>query len=146
MCGRPFAVHENQLVLPFGTERPQNYRVKDFGETTALQSYRLQLVPAFSDGDKEKDMFCVEMFDITENEYDYLNKAVFSDEATFHLSGKINRHNVRIWGTEESTRDRRICAGLTKTKLFCATSSVKLNGQIFLAEPTVIGNCYLDMF
>jgi len=57
-------------------------------------------VQALSDGDKGKDMFCVEMFDGKENEYDYLNKIVFSNEATFHLSGKINRHNVRIWGTE----------------------------------------------
>jgi hypothetical protein len=26
---------------------------------------------------------------------------IFSDEATFHLHGKVNRHNVRIWGTEK---------------------------------------------
>ena len=25
---------------------------------------------------------------------------VFSDDATFHVCGKVNRHNVRIWGTE----------------------------------------------
>jgi hypothetical protein len=25
-------------------------------------------------------------------------KIVFSDEATFHLSGNVNRHNQRIWG------------------------------------------------
>jgi hypothetical protein len=25
---------------------------------------------------------------------------VFSDEPAFHISGKVNRHNVRIWGTE----------------------------------------------
>ena len=29
------------------------------------------------------------MFDKTANEYDYLNKIVFSDEVTFHLSGKL---------------------------------------------------------
>ncbi|KAG8286217.1 hypothetical protein J6590_065677 [Homalodisca vitripennis] len=23
-----------------------------------------------------------------------------SDEATFHTNGKVNRHNVRIWGTD----------------------------------------------
>jgi hypothetical protein len=27
-------------------------------------------------------------------------RLIFSDEATFHLSGKMNRHNVRAWGTE----------------------------------------------
>jgi hypothetical protein len=25
---------------------------------------------------------------------------MFSDEACFHLSGKVNRHNVHIWGME----------------------------------------------
>jgi translation initiation factor IF-1 len=61
-------------------------------------------VQALSDSDTEKDMFCVEMFDKTENEYDYLNKTVFSDEVTFHLSGKINRHNVRIQGLLKKDR------------------------------------------
>ena len=27
-------------------------------------------------------------------------KLVLSDEATFHVCDKVNRHNVRIWGTE----------------------------------------------
>jgi len=35
-----------------------------------------------------------------ENEDDYLNKIVFSDEDSFHLGVKVNRHNVRRWGTE----------------------------------------------
>jgi len=30
----------------------------------------------------------------------FLDRAVFSDESTFHISGKVHRHNVRIWGTE----------------------------------------------
>jgi len=46
--------------------------------------------------------FCGEMFDKIENEDDYLNKIVFSNEATFHLSGKVNCHNVKIWGTENT--------------------------------------------
>jgi hypothetical protein len=30
----------------------------------------------------------------------FLDKIVFSDEATFHLSGKVNRHNLIIWGSQ----------------------------------------------
>jgi hypothetical protein len=30
----------------------------------------------------------------------FLAKVLFSDEATFHLSGMVNRHNVRIRSTE----------------------------------------------
>ena len=33
-----------------------------------------------------------------ENDDDLLSKIIFSDEATFHLSGKVNRYNMRIWG------------------------------------------------
>jgi hypothetical protein len=28
----------------------------------------------------------------------YVESIVFSDEATFHLSGKVNQYNMRIWG------------------------------------------------
>ena len=56
---------------------------------------------ALSDGDKEeRHEICGGMFDKMENEDDYLIKIVFSVQATFHLSGKVNSHNVRIWGTE----------------------------------------------
>jgi hypothetical protein len=103
-------------------------------------------VQALSDGDKEKDMFCVEMFDKKENECDYLNKIVFSNEATFHLSGKINRHNVRILGTENPHETVEHVRYSPKLNVFCATSSVKVYGQIFFAEPTVTGICCLDMF
>ena len=31
---------------------------------------------------------------------EFLKRICFSDEETFHLSGKLNKHNVRIWGSE----------------------------------------------
>jgi hypothetical protein len=30
---------------------------------------------------------------------DFVERLIFCDEATFHISGKVNIHNVRIWGT-----------------------------------------------
>ena len=30
----------------------------------------------------------------------YLDLVLFSDESTFHVCGKVNRHNCRIWGSE----------------------------------------------
>ena len=30
----------------------------------------------------------------------FLEKVQFSDEATFHVSGAVNRRSVRIWGSE----------------------------------------------
>ena len=28
------------------------------------------------------------------------DRLVFNDEDCFHISGKVNRHNIRIWGTQ----------------------------------------------
>jgi hypothetical protein len=40
--------------------------------------------------------FCGEIFVKMENEDDYLSKIAFSDDASFHLSGKVSRQNVRV--------------------------------------------------
>jgi hypothetical protein len=34
------------------------------------------------------------------SDYHFLQKAKFSDQATFHVSGAVNRRNVRLWGPE----------------------------------------------
>ena len=33
----------------------------------------------------------------------FLKRVFFSDEATFHVSGKLNKHNVRIWEVRDMT-------------------------------------------
>jgi hypothetical protein len=66
---------------------------------------------------------------------------IFSDEATFHINGKMNQHNVRDWGTEiphvtlEHKRDS------SKVNVFCAISNEKVYGPSFLAENTVTFTC-----
>jgi hypothetical protein len=39
---------------------------------------------------------------------DFAAKLIFSDEATFHLSGEVNRHNVRLWGTANPRAPRSL--------------------------------------
>jgi hypothetical protein len=34
------------------------------------------------------------------HESDSLPIIMFSDKATYHLSGKVNQHNIRIWGSD----------------------------------------------
>ncbi|PNF27743.1 hypothetical protein B7P43_G12779 [Cryptotermes secundus] len=77
----------------------------------------------------------------TEDEL-FLRRVIFSDEATFHLSGKVNRHNVRIWGyrvTFEHVRDS------PKVNVFCAISLTKVCGHFFFDENTVTGVTSLRM-
>ena len=56
---------------------------------------------------------------------DFADSLIFIDEATFHLPGKVNRHNVRLWETEnlvvvENVRDS------AKVNVFCAVSDEKV--------------------
>lgn len=70
---------------------------------------------------------------------------LFSDEATFHLSGKVNRHNCRIWGVvnphEFDTHERNS----PKVNVWCAVSMDHFIGPFFFEEDSVNGACYLNM-
>ena len=50
--------------------------------------------------DPKHKALALEMLSHIEDDEDYLKKVTFTDEAYFHVSGKVNRHNVRIWGSE----------------------------------------------
>jgi hypothetical protein len=41
------------------------------------------------------------MVDRLDRDPNFLINIMFSDEATFHVSGAANRHNVRIWGSQQ---------------------------------------------
>ena len=75
----------------------------------------------------------------------FAEKLVFSDEAKFHVCGKVNCHNVRIWVTENPHATVEHVRDSPKVNLFCAVSSCKVYGPFFFAEPTVTGINYLDM-
>lgn len=57
---------------------------------------------------------------------------VFSDEATFHVSKKVDDYNVRIWASEAP-------------HVFIEHERVSSKLNVF-AEQTVIGVAYLDIF
>lgn len=110
-----------------------------------LTPYKLQLHQALSVDDKQARVnFCIEMqarFEVD----DFADRLIFSDEATFHVSGKVNRHNVRIWGTENPKAIIEHVRDSPKVNVFCAISKLKVYGPFFFMEPTVNGRRYLDM-
>jgi hypothetical protein len=65
-----------------------------------MKGYMLQLVQHLKPDHRFKRCdFCVEIqADMEAGES--ATRLIFSDESTFHLSGKVKRHNARIWGTE----------------------------------------------
>lgn len=78
-------------------------------------------------------------------ENDFLERLIFCDEATFHISGKVSRHNVRIWGTEQSHAQIEHQRDSPKVIVFCAVSREKVHGPFFFTEATVTGDSFLDM-
>ena len=65
-----------------------------------VKGYRVQVLQALNPQDYNlRFRFCLH-FQQRLREDGLAEKLVFSDEATFHVWGKVNRHNVRIWGTE----------------------------------------------
>jgi len=61
-----------------------------------MKPYKLQLLQALKPTDKFKRLeFSIFMQEAMQDE-NFASRLVFSDEANFHLNGKVNRHNVRM--------------------------------------------------
>jgi hypothetical protein len=53
-----------------------------------------------SDDRVARKEFAVTMLEKLDEDHDFLRKIMFSDEATFHVSGKVNKQNIPMWGSE----------------------------------------------
>lgn len=93
-----------------------------------MRPYRLQLVHALMPDDYGvRYNFEYEVL----QRKDFLVRMVFSDESTFHLSGKVNTHNVRIWGTEHPHELVQYQRDSPKLNVFCAVSRRQMYGPVF---------------
>jgi hypothetical protein len=63
--------------------------------------YKFQLLHAIRPGDNRKRYdFALDILNEIDNYEQFLYRVMFSDEVTFHISGHVHRHNVRIWAKE----------------------------------------------
>lgn len=108
--------------------------------------YKLQLVQKLYPQDRDTRFnFCHDLQESIENDPDLLSKIIFSDEATFYLNGKVNRHNIRIWGTQNPHTTHEIERNSPKVNVFCAVTERSVYGPFFFEWPSVTGDTYLDM-
>ena len=64
----------------------------------------MQLLQALKPEDKPRQKkFAVTMLDRLDSDPGFLKHVCFSDESTFHVFGLLNRHNLRIWGSENAS-------------------------------------------
>lgn len=89
--------------------------------------------------------FCIFMQEAMQDE-NVASCLIFSDEAICHLSGKVNRHNVCISGTNNPHIIIQHECDSPKVNVFCAISKTQVYGlPFFFIENTVNGRSYLDM-
>lgn len=125
---------------------PQRTVCKILRKRLRFTPYKLQLVPKLYPQDqKTRFEFCTSFQESMENDPDLLSKIIFSDEATFHLSGKVNRHNVRIWGTQNPHATLEFERNSPKVNVFCAVTERAVYGPFFFEGLTVTGQIYLEM-
>ena len=85
----------NELRVPQGTV------VKILHKRLKLYAYKVQTVQSLQPDDcPRRASFATEILRRIDEDNDYLKRVYFSDEATFHTSGVVNRHNVSMWSSE----------------------------------------------
>lgn len=126
-------------------EIPQKTVWRILRKRLQMKSYRLQLLHALRDTDyAARASFCADFLTLMEED-GFAERLRYSDEAVFHLSGNVNRHNVRIWGTDNPHECVEHQRDSPKVNVFCAISPEKIYGPFFFLEPTVTGHVFLDM-
>ena len=68
-----------------------------------------------------------------------------SDEATFHVSGKVNKHNIRIWGSQNPCEVLERERDSPKINVWSGLMHNQIIGRFIFAESTITANIYLDM-
>ena len=84
-----------QLELPRSTVH------KVLHNNLRLYAYKVQMLQALQPNDMpRRKEFAVNMLQRISEDEAFFKRVCFSDEKTSHVSGKLNKHNVRIWGSE----------------------------------------------
>ncbi|GFW14149.1 DUF4817 domain-containing protein [Trichonephila clavipes] len=84
-----------------------------------LTAYNVQILHAIKPDDYAKRYgFAVDMLHRLDADEHFLNRTLFSDESTFHVSGMVNKHNVRFWGSEQPHAVRELQRSSAKIYAF----------------------------
>jgi len=110
-----------------------------------FKPYRIQMVQLSDVDHRRRVDFCLHLQELMSSDDNFLEKVNFSDEATFNVSGSVNRRSVRIWGSENPYAYVEHQRDSPKISVYFAISSQKVYCPFFSVEETVTGMTYLDM-
>lgn len=111
-----------------------------------LKPYKCHFTQELLEDDPDRRMeFCQTMMEIINDNPDFLNNILFSDEATFCLNGEVNRHNSRYWSRENPhwMRETHTQRPL-KVNVWAGIIGNRLIGPFFI-EGALNGAAYLNL-
>ncbi|GFU33811.1 uncharacterized protein NPIL_682711 [Nephila pilipes] len=84
-----------------------------------LLAYKVLLVQVLEPGDKSRRIaFATDMLGRIEDDAEFLNCIMFSEEPCFHLSAIVNRHNLYIWESENPHEYRELQRDSSKANVW----------------------------
>ena len=116
-----------------------------------LFPYKVQILQKQTDVNKrERVEFCQSISERIENNPGVLNLILFSDEAHFHLSGHVNKQNMRFWASQQPHEHTQRPLSQEKVTVWCALGKRGICGPYFFEDNggnrvTVDSECYIEM-
>ena len=105
-----------------------------------LFPYKVQILQKQTDVNKrERVEFCQSISERIENNPGVLNLILFSDEAHFHLSGHVNKQNMRFWASQQPHEHTQRPLSQEKVTVWCALGKRGICGPYFFEDNG--GNC-----
>lgn len=130
--------------MQFGVAKSTMHKV--LHKKLKLHGYKIQLLHEIKPTDRPRRTdFAVEILQRIDNDPNFLQNVLFTDEATFHVNGSVNRHNCRIWGAEHPRVLAEYIRDSPKVNVWCGLMYNRIFGPFFFAEKTINGAVYLDM-
>ena len=103
-----------QLELPRSTVH------KVIHKKLRLYANKMQMLQALQPNDMPRQKeFAVNMLQRISEDEAFRKRVCFSDEAIFHVLGKLNKYNVRIWGSKNPHASRELQRDSPKVNIWC---------------------------
>jgi hypothetical protein len=112
--------------------------------------YKIQMVQELRPLDfPARLQFCRDFLALVGNNRDVLNNLIMSDEAHFHLTGSVNKQNMRYWSVEQPHEKHERPLHSERVTVWCGVSVFGILGPYFFEEEgrtvTVNSQRYLAM-
>ena len=85
------------------------------------------------------------MLDRLDSDPGFMKCVCFSDESTFHVSGLLNRHNLRIWDSENPHDTCELKWNSPKLNVWCGIMQDKIIDPFFFTEKSITAQIYLNI-